>query len=169
MNKELFTSSFNFSLSPRIWWFIVLLSFLLGLLLGTTFNKNLFPITQREHVTDGSYLSSVLDTATFESFVIEEANFSDSCFIIEAMLREKLPETEIPDGRLISTNLRVLVGTYREGSQSIHCQTGASIRKVLETFVSSWGIAALIDGDTIIFSENLDRSRFKHEHCLSIP
>jgi hypothetical protein len=145
---------------------LLLISFVGGYFLGGS-RTNLFQERRMSQSAKQRTLVSILDAAKFENFNIEAEDFSNSCFIVEAMLREKLPETLVPDGLNVASNLRVLVGTYREGKKAFDCEKGATAREVLRQFASLWDVAALLDGNVIVFAEVFDQSHFKYEVALN--
>lgn len=145
----------------------LLASFFLGSIMESKHPLMLLELLKFGGKARENKLVDILDQVSFDSFVIEEENFHDSCFVVEAMLREKLPETSVPDTLSIASNLRVLVGTYRNGKKSLSCPKGATVREVLQEFASTWDAAVLLDGNFILFVEVFDQSRFDHAIKLS--
>jgi hypothetical protein len=107
-------------------------------------------------------LATTADVARFASFQIEEQDFYSSCFAVEEIFQRKLANMEIANGRGIAKDLRALVGTARAGSFKIPNQ-GGTVREVLSEFARIWEVLVLIDGNTILFVDEADASRFRHD------
>jgi len=106
-----------------------------------------------------------LDSARFASFQIEEQDFSSSCFAVEEIFQRKLADMEIANGRGIAKELRALVGTARASSLAIP-NKGGTVREVLSEFARIWEVQVLIEGNTILFVDEVDISRFRHDVAI---
>lgn len=110
-------------------------------------------------------LATILDSARFASFQIEEQDFSSSCFAVEEIFQRKLADMEIANGRGIAKELRALVGTARASTLAIP-NKGGTVREVLSEFARIWEVQVLIEGNTILFVDEVDVSRFRHDVAI---
>ena len=72
---------------------------------------------------------------------------------------------EIANGRGIAKELRALVGTARASSLAIP-NKGGTVREVLSEFARIWEVQVLIEGNTILFVDEVDVSRFRHDVAI---
>lgn len=110
----------------------------------------------------------MIDRISFTTFEVPESDFLDFCFIVEELLREKIPGLDIPDARTVGKDVRVLVGAPRREMNNFSLRQSATLRDILTSIASVWGVAIVIQSNNVVFVEVVDVERFK-EGVLILP
>ena len=104
----------------------------------------------------GATLETLCDSVGVLQTSYAAASFDESCALLESTLRQALVHAE--DARAESVRRHLALKStvsppgrvaFRVSSPSLTC----SIRELVRQFAATWGIAATISGDQILFSK----------------
>jgi hypothetical protein len=80
------------------------------------------------------------------------ASFAESSALLESTLRQALINSEVPLADAVRPHLRLKATVSPAGSRAFSA-THCTLRELLRGFAATWGIAATLSGNQILFSQ----------------
>ena len=111
-------------------------------------------------------LLEYLDYPKFPKLEVPEETFVQSAFDLGELLSSGFAAKEVKDATVIAKNLRVVIATQIEGTQTITAKD-VTLREFLKAFASKWKVVVLLDKDTIMIVDPYDVSRFPHHVAIT--